>query len=70
MLDYVSKLTLSPTDVGEQDVQALRTAGFGDRAILDIALITGYFAFVNRLAEGLGVQLEDHWDRHSEGEQA
>jgi uncharacterized peroxidase-related enzyme len=59
MLDYAAKLTRTPAAVSEADVQALRKAGFDDRAILDIAQITAYFAFVTRLADGLGVTLED-----------
>jgi uncharacterized peroxidase-related enzyme len=70
MLEYVAKLTRSPADTSQQDVEALRRAGFSDRAILDVALITGYFAFVNRLAEGLGVQLEAYWEASSEGAHA
>ncbi len=58
MLDYVAKLTETPSAVVEADVQALRRAGFSDRAILDVAQITAYFAFVTRLADGLGVSLE------------
>ncbi len=61
MLDYVAKLTRAPATITEDDVQALREAGFGDRAILDIAQITAYFAFVTRLADGLGVTLEPYW---------
>ena len=61
MLDYVAKLTHAPATITEDDVQALREAGFGDRAILDIAQITAYFAFVTRLADGLGVTLEPYW---------
>ena len=30
----------------------------GRPAILDVTLITAYFAFVNRIADGLGVELE------------
>ncbi len=45
----------------EADVDKLRAAGFGDRAILDINQITGYYNFVNRLADGLGVGLESFW---------
>jgi len=59
MLDYVAKLTQTPGAMTEADVQALRAAGFDDRAILDIAQVTAYFAFVTRLAHGLGVALED-----------
>lgn len=59
MLDYTRKLTLSPKNVAEADVEALRVQGFDDRAIHDICAITSYFAFVNRMADGLGVELED-----------
>lgn len=61
MLDYVAKLTRVPADVTRADVEILRAAGFGDRAILDIAQITAYYAYVNRLADGLGVTLEAYW---------
>jgi uncharacterized peroxidase-related enzyme len=63
MLDYAVKLTLEPWNMVEEDVQALRAAGFSDAAILDINQVTGYYAFVNRLADGLGVELEDFWDK-------
>lgn len=58
MLDYVDKLTRTPADVSAADVSALRRAGFSDAAILDICQIAAYFAFVNRLADGLGVEVE------------
>jgi alkylhydroperoxidase family enzyme len=45
----------------EADVTALRTAGLSDEAILDVNQVTGYYAFVNRLADGLGVELEAFW---------
>ncbi len=35
-----------------------RAVGFDDRAIHDVCAIVGYFAFVNRIADGLGVELE------------
>lgn len=58
MLDYARKLTLSPKDMREADVEALRVQGFDDRAIHDICTIAAYFNFVNRMADGLGVELE------------
>jgi uncharacterized peroxidase-related enzyme len=58
MLAYVEKLTLRPWDMVEADVFALREAGFDDAAILDINQVTAYYAYVNRLADGLGVELE------------
>lgn len=58
MLDYAVKLTRTPWTMERGDVEALRRVGFPDRAILDINQVTAYFAFVNRLADGLGVELE------------
>lgn len=66
MLDYVAKLTRAPATVDEADVRRLREAGFDDRAILDICQVTAYYAFVNRLADGLGVELEDYWSADGE----
>jgi len=63
MLEYAAKLTLEPWNMVEQDVVDLREKGFGDGAILDICQVAGYFAFVNRLADGLGVELEPYWDK-------
>ncbi len=58
MLDYAVKLTRSPGDMIEADVSSLRAQGFEDRAIHDICAIAAYYAFVNRIADGLGVELE------------
>lgn len=58
MLRYADKLTRTPAQMTWADVEALRAAGFSDGAVLDICMVTGYFAFVNRLADGLGVELE------------
>ena len=62
LLDYAVKLTREPWAMTEQDVAVLREAGWSDTAILDANLVTGYYAFANRLADGLGVELEDFWD--------
>lgn len=59
MLTYAVKLTHTPGDMERDDVDALRAAGFVDRDILDITEVVGYYAYVNRLADGLGVSLED-----------
>ena len=64
MLDYAVKLTRSPAGITAADVGALRAAGFDDTAILDICQVTSYYNYVNRLADGLGVELEGHWESH------
>ena len=61
MLDYSAMLTLSPSKITQEHIQTLREKGFSDRAILDIAQIVSYYAYVNRIAEGLGVSLESYW---------
>ena len=59
MLGYVAKLTIEPCNVTAEDVEILREHGFDDRAIHDIAQVTAYFNYVNRIADGLGVELEN-----------
>jgi uncharacterized peroxidase-related enzyme len=63
MLNYAAKLTERPADIFAKDIEQLRDVGFKDRAILDINQIIAYFAYVNRIADGLGVDLEDFWDK-------
>ena len=62
MLEFVDKLTRSPGEMQPSDVESLRQAGFDDRAIHDLVLVASYYAFVNRVADGLGVTLEPGWD--------
>ena len=59
MLDYSYKLTLFPCDMKKSDVENLKKADFSDKEILDINQIVSYYAYVNRLADGLGVELEN-----------
>ena len=62
MLDYSAKLTREPWNMVEEDVTALKKAGFTDVGILHVNQVAGYYAYVNRLADGLGVGLESFWD--------
>ena len=59
MLEYAVKLTRTPGEMIAADVESLRAAGFGDRDILDIAEVTAYYAYANRIADGLGVPTEE-----------
>jgi uncharacterized peroxidase-related enzyme len=61
MLDFAIKLTRAPCSMTRDDVADLRAAGFSDRAIHDVVQITGLFAYYNRLADGLGIELEPGW---------
>ncbi len=55
MLKYVEKLTQSVADIVESDVDALFDAGCDDGEILELNQVIGYFCYVNRLLNGLGV---------------
>ncbi len=46
----------------QEDVQRLRLAGLSDAEILDVCQVAAYYNFVNRLAQGLGVELEGYWE--------
>jgi uncharacterized peroxidase-related enzyme len=61
MLEYAVKLTRTPGAMVKEDVEALRAEGYDDRAIHDICAITAYFNFVNRTADGLGVEMEERF---------
>ena len=63
ILDYAGKLTTTPREMNAGDVQGLRDVGLDDRAIHDVCAITAYFNFVNRMADGLGVELEGETDQ-------
>jgi uncharacterized peroxidase-related enzyme len=59
MLRYAVKLTRTPGEMSEDDVTRLRDVGFTDADVLHIAEVTAYYAYANRIADGLGIPLED-----------
>ena len=62
LLEYAEKLTRTPSSMSATDVEALRHAGWSDRAIHDATQVCGYFNYINRVAEALGVEMEDWID--------
>jgi uncharacterized peroxidase-related enzyme len=58
MLRYALKLTQSPAEMVRNDVESLRIAGFEDGDILELCEVVSYYAYANRIADGLGVSLE------------
>lgn len=55
---YATKLTATPAKMTEDDVIHLRDLGWTDLEIHDACQAIAYFNYVNRLADGLGVDLE------------
>jgi alkylhydroperoxidase family enzyme len=56
---WTEKLTLTPGDMAKSDIDTLTGIGFSENGISDAAQVVSYFNYINRIAEGLGVDLED-----------
>ncbi len=55
---FAIKLTRTPAAITRDDLAPLRALSLSDRGIHDLVCVVAYFAYVNRLADGLGVELE------------
>jgi len=55
------KLALRPGDMTADDAATLRDEGFSDVDIHDVAQVVSYFSYINRVADGLGVEPEPEW---------
>ncbi len=58
LLDYAVKLTRCPSEMTKTDITRLREAGWTDAAIHDTVQVISYFNYINRVADGLHVDLE------------
>ena len=58
LLEYCEKLTCAPASIQEADIQGLRSAGWNDRAIHGAVQVVAYFNYINRVADGLGIDSE------------
>ncbi len=59
LCDYALKLTLRPGAMGPADLDDLRAHGFSDAEISIATQVVSYFNYINRIADGLGVDPED-----------
>lgn len=70
MLDYAVKLTRTPSQMAESDVRDLRAVGFDDLAVLHIVLLSSWFNYITRVADGLGIELDEYiWHKVIEHEE-
>jgi uncharacterized peroxidase-related enzyme len=58
LLAYARKLTRTPGEVTESDIDALRAVGWSDLDILDVNNLSAYYSYINRVATGLGLTRE------------
>ena len=63
MIDFALKLTREPSSVKREDLDALKQRDFSEEQVVDIVLITCTFNFMDRLADGLGVELDPQMQR-------
>jgi uncharacterized peroxidase-related enzyme len=61
MLDFALKVTRASHEVGDADFDALRTHGFDDEDIWDIAGISAFFGLSNRMANVIGLRPNDEF---------
>ena len=55
------KLTHRAAEVDEGDIGALRAHGLSDSEISDAIQVVGYFNYVTRVADGVGIENEPEW---------
>ncbi len=60
MLEFAELLTVQPSNVVEADVDRLREHGWNDADVVDIVHVTALFNYMSRVADGLGVEMEDY----------
>jgi uncharacterized peroxidase-related enzyme len=58
LLDFAVKLTKTPSGMVQSDLNDLRKNGFTDEEVVDAVHCIGYFNFINRVLDGLGVDPE------------
>ena len=58
LLNFARKLNQALGDICKEDVDHLRAAGLADQNIFDVVVLVAYFNFMNRIADGFGVEPE------------
>lgn len=61
MLDFAVKVTAASATIEDADRDALRAAGFSDRAIWDVAEVAAFFNMTNRMASAVAMRPNDDY---------
>jgi uncharacterized peroxidase-related enzyme len=56
-LEYARKLTQTPGEITQTDIDRLRDSGLSDGEILEVNQVASYFSYANRTVSGLGVNV-------------
>ena len=63
ILEFAEQVTLAAYTVQPSDLDLLRSHGLDDETIFDVVEVVGFFNSINRIADALGVELEDFLDK-------
>ena len=55
-------MTLKPGEITQLDYKKLQKNNFDDKAISEIVQVISYFNYINRVADGLGLEPEEFID--------
>ncbi|MGH3066510.1 MAG: peroxidase [Gaiellaceae bacterium] len=61
LCDFAVRLTHLAAEIDQTDIDALRSQGLDDAAISDAIQVIGYFNYVTRVADGVGIEDEPDW---------
>jgi uncharacterized peroxidase-related enzyme len=61
LCEFAAKLTRAPATISAADIETLRGQGLDDAAISDAIQVIGYFNYVNRVADAVGIEDESEW---------
>jgi uncharacterized peroxidase-related enzyme len=61
LCDFAVKLTHAAASIEPADIDVLRAHGLDDEAISDAIQVVGYFSYVTRVADGVGIDDEPGW---------
>ena len=63
-MEFAERLTRHPDRARRQDLDPLRAQGLTDEDLLVVVHVIGYFNHINRVADALGVDLEENMPPH------
>tara|TARA_B100001250_G_scaffold413173_1_gene446444 strand:- start:1875 stop:2099 length:225 start_codon:yes stop_codon:yes gene_type:complete len=56
---FAEKLTITPNKINKNDIDSLKTFEFNEIEISEIVQVISYFNYINRVADGLGLEPEE-----------
>ena len=60
---FAEKLTMTPGKMNKKDIELLKAFEFNESEISEIVQVVSYFNYINRVADGLGLEPEEFIDK-------